>query len=87
MVSADYDRFMRLPEVLIVTGLGRNTIYRRMREGSFPRQVKLGPNSVAWLESAISAWMTATIERSLADKGLVIESELSFKSAIVNPTN
>ena len=53
---------MRLPEVMNVTGLGRNTIYRRMREGSFPHQVKLGPNSVAWLQSAISEWMSTVVE-------------------------
>ena len=62
MTSIEHDRFMRLPEVMNVTGLGRNTIYRRMREGSFPHQVKLGPNSVAWLQSAISEWMSTVVE-------------------------
>jgi len=28
------DRFMRLDEVLRTTGLGRNTVYRRIREGT-----------------------------------------------------
>jgi prophage regulatory protein len=51
------DRFMRLAEVLQVTGLGRNTVYRRMREGTFPKQIKIGPNSVAWRQSAIAQWM------------------------------
>ncbi len=59
MISAEYDRLLRLKEVMRVTGLGRNTIYRRMREGTFPRQVRIGPNSVAWLQSDISAWMSA----------------------------
>ena len=51
------DRFMRLAEVLQVTGLGRNTVYRRMREGTFPKQIKIGPNSVAWRQSEIAQWM------------------------------
>lgn len=51
------DRFLRLAEVLHATGLGRNTIYRRMREGTFPRQIRLGPNSVAWRQSEIDKWM------------------------------
>ncbi|MBF8774450.1 helix-turn-helix transcriptional regulator [Pseudomonas juntendi] len=61
MVSAENDRFMRIGEVVRVTALSRNTIYKRMREGTFPKQVRLGPNSVAWLQSDISAWMTSVM--------------------------
>lgn len=61
MVTADNDRFLRLLEVMHITGLSRNTIYRRMREGSFPKQLRIGPNSVAWLQSDISAWMTSVM--------------------------
>ncbi len=61
MVSAENDRFMRIAEVTRVTALSRNTIYKRMREGTFPKQVRLGPNSVAWLQSDISAWMTSVM--------------------------
>ncbi|MDO1495812.1 AlpA family transcriptional regulator [Pseudomonas putida] len=52
-------RFLRLDEVLHVTGIGRNTVYRRIREGTFPKQVKIGPNSVAWRQSDITQWMTS----------------------------
>lgn len=58
------DRFMRLDEVLHTTGLGRNTVYRRMREGTFPKSIKIGPNSVAWLESDILRWMTEAVRAS-----------------------
>ncbi|ENB9664872.1 Prophage CP4-57 regulatory protein (AlpA) [compost metagenome] len=61
MVSAENDRFMRIAEVTRITALSRNTIYKRMREGTFPKQVRLGPNSVAWLQSDISAWMTSVM--------------------------
>ncbi|MBA6067697.1 AlpA family transcriptional regulator [Pseudomonas mosselii] len=64
MISAENDRFLRLKEVMRITGLGRNTIYTRMREGTFPRQVHLGPHSVAWLQSAISQWMESVVEGS-----------------------
>lgn len=62
MVSAEQDRFLRIGEVIRITGLGRNTIYRRIQEGTFPRQVRLGPHSVAWLQSTISQWMTSVVE-------------------------
>ncbi|WP_085600439.1 AlpA family transcriptional regulator [Pseudomonas sp. B10(2017)] len=69
MISAASDRFIRIKDVISVTGLARNTIYRRMREGTFPRQIRLGPNSVAWLQSAISEWMSSVVESgSSADK-------------------
>ncbi|MEX5503857.1 AlpA family phage regulatory protein [Pseudomonas putida] len=42
-----------------MTGIGRNTVYRRIREGTFPKQVKIGPNSVAWRQSDITQWMSS----------------------------
>ena len=51
------DRILCLNEVLHITGLGRNTAYRRIREGNFPKQIQMGPNSVAWRQSAIAQWM------------------------------
>ena len=43
-------RVIRLKEVMHRTGLGRSTIYRWMGEGEFPKAVKLGGHSVAWIE-------------------------------------
>lgn len=53
------DRLLRIDEVLHVTGLSKNTIYRRMREGTFPRQIRIGPNSVAWRQSDIERWISS----------------------------
>ena len=33
------------------------TIYRWIKEGNFPKNVKLGPNMVRWKVSDIEAWM------------------------------
>ena len=35
--------------------LSRATIYRKVRDGSFPKPVKLGGNTNAWLSSEILA--------------------------------
>lgn len=70
MISAANDRFMRIGEVISVTGLARNTIYRRMHEGTFPRQVRLGPHSVVWLQSDISDWMTSVVSSSSSQSGI-----------------
>jgi len=47
------NRVMRLPEVEHVTGLKRSSIYRLIKEGRFPVQIKLGARSVAWKSEEI----------------------------------
>ena len=49
-------RLMRLPEVIQLTGVSRSTIYRWMANGEFPKQISLGANTVAWLETDVGDW-------------------------------
>ena len=35
-------RILRLPTVLLRTGLSRSTVYARVAQGTFPRQLSLG---------------------------------------------
>ena len=53
------DRVVREPETERRTGLSRATRWRMERAGKFPKRVKLGPNSVGWLESELEAWLSA----------------------------
>ena len=57
-------RFLRLPEVMARTGLSRATIYARMAEGRFPRQVRIGARAVGWIEAEVEAWIQERIARS-----------------------
>lgn len=50
------DRIIRLPEVIERVGIARSSIYLKIQEGTFPKQLKLGRNS-GWLESEIDAWI------------------------------
>ncbi len=52
----DPDRILRLNAVLDLTGLSRSTLYRKLAEGSFPRQVQLSSRCVGWRTSAIARW-------------------------------
>ncbi|MDK9425250.1 AlpA family transcriptional regulator [Vibrio parahaemolyticus] len=55
-------RFLRLKEVMSLTGLGRSTIYKFMAdETDFPRSVPLGGRAVAWVESEIEEWMESRL--------------------------
>jgi len=49
-------KFLRIRQVMQLTGLSRMTIYRLERDGRFPKRRRLSKNAVAWLESDISAW-------------------------------
>ena len=53
--------FLRISEVIHRVGVSRPTIYRWMREGTFPKQISIGANSVVWLESDIAKWMDQRI--------------------------
>ena len=59
MATSTADRLLRLSEVQARTALGRSTIYRKMREGSFPQPLKIGARAVRWIESEIEAWRAA----------------------------
>ena len=59
MVIPNFDRLMRLDEVLARTALSRSTVYRLMWvDESFPKPLKVGPRAVRWRESEIEAWIT-----------------------------
>ena len=51
-------RFLRQPEVLARVGVSWATLARWEVRGLFPRRHRIGPNTVAWLESDVDAWCT-----------------------------
>lgn len=59
------DRLLRRQEVEHLTGLSRSSIYERIRsDPDWPKPVRLGANSVAWLESEIHAWIARQVAAS-----------------------
>lgn len=53
--------FIKLPEVRRITGMGTTFIYEKAKQGEFPRQVKLGTKSVAWIRAEVQEWANAQI--------------------------
>ncbi|MCA1196507.1 AlpA family transcriptional regulator [Sphingomonas sp. R647] len=51
------DRILRLKTVLERTGLSRSTMYRKMQDGSFPKNIQISTRCTGWRESAIDAWL------------------------------
>ncbi len=52
-------RFLTEADVCDRTTLGRATIWRKIKDGSFPSQVKISDNRVAWYEHEVNEWMLA----------------------------
>ena len=40
--------FLRLPEVLKLIPIGKSTLWSRVKDGTFPRPVKLSPRVTVW---------------------------------------
>lgn len=52
------DGFLRLPEVVRLTGLGKSTLYERVAEGRFPASEPIGGGrAVGWRRSAVREWL------------------------------
>lgn len=54
---SNVEKIIRLQTVLSRTGLSRTTLYRKISEGTFPRQVKISVHGAGWHESAINRWI------------------------------
>lgn len=58
-------RFLRVDEVIQLTGVKQSTLYNKIAAGKFPKPVKLGPRMSVWDESEIRSWQDAM----LAERG------------------
>lgn len=63
------DRFLRIEAVLERTGLSRSTMYRKIQNGTFPKQVHISIRCAGWRESAINEWMQNPMFFSVDDLG------------------
>jgi len=52
------ERLITVDEVVRFTGLSVPTIYRHIRNGEFPKPIKLGRAS-RWVDSELVAWLEA----------------------------
>ena len=52
-------KILRKPSVLDRTGWSAPTLWRRVKDGSFPPPRQIGPRAVGWLESEVEAAIAA----------------------------
>jgi prophage regulatory protein len=59
------ERFLKVSDVIAMTSLSRSTIYERVQDGKFPKQIKLSIRRTVWRLSDVSQWM----DQQVADVG------------------
>jgi len=55
---------LRLKDVKRITGLSTSRLYALIKENNFPKQIRLGRMSVAWVASEVDAWVFSRIAES-----------------------
>ena len=60
-------KVIKLPEVRELTTFSNSTIYRLMKEGVFPKQIKLSERSSVWILDEIDNWFQE--KRNLREEG------------------
>ena len=53
---------LRRKQVEARTGLSRSTLYARIKAGTFPAPVSLGPRAVGWIASDEQRWVSDRID-------------------------
>ena len=54
-------KILRIKQIKAQTGLPNSTVYYHIKEGLFPRPIKLGERMSGWLEIEVNAIMAAHI--------------------------
>ena len=54
-------KILRINDVMLRVPLCRSAIYKRVKEGTFPAPISLGPRAVGWLDNEIESWTSERI--------------------------
>lgn len=57
--SSDPDALLQLPTVIALTGIGRTSIYNRIKAGQFPAPIRLSQRCARWRAGEVRAWLKA----------------------------
>jgi len=72
-------KILRKPEVLELTGYSRSTLFNRINDGLFPKQISLGARAVGFVASEVCKVIQSMIEEQSPEqiKSLVAELKAS----------
>ncbi|EEQ3299757.1 AlpA family phage regulatory protein [Escherichia coli] len=55
--SRPTEKLIRFPKVIEMTGRSRTRIYADIKSETFPKPIRIGPRSIAWVEQEIIDWL------------------------------
>ena len=64
MAQVDAGKLLRLEAVISLIGMKRSWILQKVKDGKFPKPLRLSPRAVAWRQSDVMEWISA---QELAD--------------------
>ena len=64
MAQEDSGKLLRLEAVISLIGMKRSWILQKVKDGKFPKPLRLSPRAVAWRQSDVMEWINA---QELAD--------------------
>lgn len=62
------ERLLRIGSVLERTGLSRTTLYRKIADGTFPKQFRITDRCTAWRESDVDGWVREALLKAPVDQ-------------------
>jgi len=62
-MTEEMQTFIRLKQVISLTGLSRSWIYNSIKHGEFPQSIQIGSRAVAWTKESIKQWQDSRIEK------------------------
>lgn len=63
-------KWMRLPEVMKMTGLSRSSIYQLMKDGKFPKSIRISERTTVWVYAEVQTWMQ--VQMNIHRRGLIV---------------
>ena len=75
---------LRIPAAKAQSGYSRSTIYLRISQGLWTRQISLGPRCIGWPANEVAALNAARISGKTDDeiRALVVKLEAARKSVV-----
>jgi prophage regulatory protein len=52
-------RYVRVNQLTQLIPISKASVWRKVKEGSFPKPIKLGERITAWRMEDVEAWLTA----------------------------
>lgn len=58
------NRILRFNEVRQITGLSKTVLYEMIKNGQFPKGLRLTKRTVGWLESDVIEWINEVVKKN-----------------------